>query len=49
MGYRGELCQWEDRCDPVIPFPRHEVLPPVSIASRIGEGGPLSPPRQQAS
>ena len=28
MGYRGELCQWEDRCDPMIPFPRHEVLPP---------------------
>ena len=29
MGYRGELCQWEDRCDPMIPLPRHEVLPPL--------------------
>ena len=29
MGYRGELCQWEDRCDPTIPLPRHEVLPPL--------------------
>ena len=29
MGYRGELCQWEDRCDPMIPFPRHAVLPPL--------------------